>query len=206
MIEWEDTKTGARVPRWKGRLMASRLDPEAEAGEWYRRRKSFVDRVKTIFILGVGGGFHAIEVLRRTSAKVIVIEPEAELGAAVMPPLLEKFGERIKLVCVQRAADLRSNEDVRSALGGSFVVLEHPASVAGYKEFFSECSGQLIGRDWGALTWQWKLKGFADLDSEPKVSRSETPLSIYDLDATQLARESTEREKMIIKALRELVK
>lgn len=206
MIEWQDAKSGARVPRWKGRLLASRLDPEAEARDWFLRRTSFVERVKTVIVLGVGGGFHISEILRRTSASVVVVEPEAELGLAVMPALIEKFGERVKMVCVQRAADLRNNDQVRSALGSSFIVLEHPASVAGSREFFSECAGQLIAREWGTLTWQWKLKGFPDLDSQPKVSRCEEPLTIYDIENTELVRDSAEREKMIFKALRELVK
>lgn len=205
MIEWENSRSGARIPRWNGRLMASKLDPEAEARDWMSRRTLFIDKVKTVFVLGVGGGFHIAELLRKTDAQVIVVEAEAELAAAVIPGLLERFPKRVALVCVSRAAELRSDETVRSGLGTSFVVLQHPPSIATAREFYAQCFDMLVAREWGFLNWQWRLKGFAALDSEPRVGGTEA-LSIYDLENTELVRDSVEREKMLLRALRELVK
>jgi hypothetical protein len=44
------------------------------------------------------------------------------------------------------------------------------------------------------------------LDSYPRIIASDEPLTIYDLESTELVQDSAERERMIIKALRELVK
>lgn len=205
-LVWETSRNGARVPSWKGRLLASRLDPHTEARDWILQRLAFLEKVKTVFVLGLGGGFHVREILLRSTARVIVIERESEITAAVMPALVEEFGSRVTALVVERASDLRGENPVREALQGSFVSLEHPASVAGAREFYSDCSALLAGREWGALTWQWRLKGFADFDPEPRVARSEKALTIHDLEETELVRNSVERERLLLKALRELVK
>lgn len=204
-MEWVLAKSGDQVIRWQGRLLASRVDPSGEARDWFLRRGAFAGKVKSIFILGAGSGFHIVEALKRTTARVIVVEPEQELADAVEPSLAE-FSARVTFACVGSARELRANEAVRAAVAASFIVLEHPASVSLDRGFFRECSAQLIGRDWGSLSWQWKLNGFPDLDSQPRITQNDKPLTIYDLEQTELVQDSAERERMLLKALRELVK
>lgn len=205
MIEMVTAKSGERVIRWQGRLLASRIDPVKEAAEWFQRRVAFTAKVKAIFILGAGSGFHIRETLQRTQARVLVIEPNPELLQAVEKDFSDCAG-RIRFIGPESARELRSNIDVRAAVGASFVVLEHPASVQISREFFAECSAQLLGRDWGNLNWQWSLKGFPALDSRPRIDAGDSALSIYDLEQTELVQDSDERERMLLKALRELVK
>ncbi len=205
-LVWETSQTGLQVPRWKGRLLASRLDPEQEARAWVQRRTTFLEKTQTVFVLGLGGAFHVREVLRRSAARVIVIERESEIAAAVMPGVLDEFGPRVGVVVVERPSDLRGEGLIREGLVTSFLTLEHPPSVAGAREFYSACAALLVGREWGALTWQWRLKGFADFESQPRVERSDKALTIYDLEQTELVRNSVERERLLLKALRELVK
>lgn len=205
MIQVITAQSGDQVIRWHGRLLASKVDPVAEAREWFVRRLAFVSKVKSIFILGAGSGFHIAEAARSTTARILVIESEPELIKAVKPKLAE-FGSRVTLHNFSAAKELRADDSVREAVKGSFVVLEHPASVSLDREFFADCSAQLLGREWGSLNWQWKLKGFADLDSQPKITSNESPLTIYDLEQTELVQDSAERERMLIKAIRELVK
>lgn len=205
MIDWVTAKSGDKVIRWQGRLLASRVDPSGEAREWFLRRLSFVTKVKSIFVLGAGSGFHLVELARRTPARILIIEPEMEIVDAVKP-LIAEFGARVSWLSVGSARELRAIADVRTAVAASFVVLEHPPSLSLDRGFYRECSAQLLGRDWGSLSWQWKLKGFADLDSQPRINSVEEPLTIYDLDQCELVQDSAERERMLIKALRELVK
>jgi hypothetical protein len=57
------------------------------------------------------------------------------------------------------------------------------------------------------LNWQWQLKGHGSLDTQLKIgAEGDAALTIYDLDNTELSQNSEDRERMIIKALRELVK
>lgn len=206
MIDFVTAKTGERVIRWHGRLLASRLNPILEAERWLQQRLPFISKVKTIVILGAGSGFHIRECALKTKARIVVIERNLELIEAVAKEL-EKLQSRIEFVNIEASRELRANAGIRAAVGASFVVLEHPASLQGEREFYQECAAQLIGRDWGNLNWQWALKGFPALDSQPRIDGGgDSTLSIYDLEQTELVQDSEERERMLLKALRELVK
>lgn len=205
-LTWEKSQTGVTVPRWEGRLLASRIDPWQEAASWAQRRWPFINKVKSVIVLGVGGGFHVVAAAERSSAQIVVVEKERELLNAIWPDLEKRLGDRLTFVQVERPSDLRASPLIRQALGASFTVLEHPPSVATSREFYSECSSILLGREWGSLTWQWRLRGLPDFDSEPKLTRGQNALSIHDLSETRFMRESTEKEKLLLQALRELVK
>jgi hypothetical protein len=194
---------GDPVLKFNGRLMASRFDPRGEAVQWVDRRLCFLDKVKTIFILGAGSGYHLGELADRSQADLIVIEPCSELIRAV-EGLRRSDRSRVHFECVQTGKALRSSARVRKALTASFVVLVHAPSREGRETVFAELQAQLLGRDWGSLSWQWRLQNFAELDSRPRVSSER--LTIYDLEQTELVQDSSEREKLLLKALRELVK
>ncbi|MGE4131755.1 MAG: hypothetical protein AB7F86_08950 [Bdellovibrionales bacterium] len=188
-----------------GRLLASRLDPYAEAEAWLDKRSLLLDRVRGVFVLGAGSGYHLQALWKRTDAQILVIEREADLARAVHS-LFPESKERVEWIMAQDLSDVRTDKTVRKAIAQSFVVLEHYPSQFDHPEFYQECKRLLVGRNWGSLTWQWKLKGLPALDETPRVSQTGEPLSIYDLEQTELVQNSDEREKLLIKALRELVK
>jgi hypothetical protein len=205
VIEIITGERGFKVVRRDGRLMASRFDPKAEAAAWVERRLSFLDKVKTVFVLGWGSGYHVEALRAATRAKIIVIEPETaviEAAAEIVPDVLAK----VETVCVQTGRELRAARAVREGIKQSFLVLTHPASKASQPGFFRDCEAQLNGREWGALTWQWQVKEGPAFDSTPRVESQKEPLTIYDLEQTELVQNSEERERMLFKALRELVK
>ncbi len=205
MIEMVRAQNGSVVVKDDGRLLSSAVDPQAEAGEWIARRRSFLDKVKVIFVLGAGSGYHIAELQKCSAAQIVVLDSSEKVIAAVRE--IHQFAEiRVKFECVQRGKALRSLESVKSGVAVSFTVLQHAPSVAGDPEFYRECQNLLNGREWGGLHWQWQLKGFSALDSQPKIHSGELPLTIYDLDSTELVQNSEERERMLVKALRELVK
>ena len=206
MIEKIQAQNGRDVLRYQGRLLASTFDPEAEARAWVSRRPGFLDHVKAIFILGAGSGYHIAELARQTTARLVVVEHSPELARAVIeihgfqPP-------KVRFEILAKPADLRSNDIIRDAVKNSFVVLTHPATRACHPEFYAECERQFLARDWGSLNWQWQLKGHGSLDSQTQLSADNaSPLTIYDLEKTELSQNSEQRERMLIKALRELVK
>lgn len=204
MIEVVAGEQGNSVLRFEGRLLASRYDPRSEAIQWVERRLCFLDKVQTVFVLGAGSGYHLEELHRRCKADLVVIEPSQELIEAVIR--LNQFDmARISFECVQTVRDLRSSPRIRKALSASFMVLVHPASREKREQLFDEIHAQLLGRDWGSLTWQWRLQGLADLDSQPRIDARDG-LTIYDLEQTELVQDSNERERLLFKALRELVK
>ncbi len=203
LIEQLVAKNGDSVLRVKGRLLASRFDPRKEATDWVARRLSFIDKVKTLIILGAGSGYHIFELMVRTRAEILVLEPSLDLFEVVQR--LHTFdSSRVRFENVQSAKGLRATASVRQAVKESFRVLVHPSSRSGREKIFDELQAQLIARDWGSLTWQWKLQGLGDLAETLRVDAGK--LTIYDLEQTELVQNSVERERLLIKALRELVK
>ena len=205
MIEAVSAENGSRVLRYEGRLLSSAVDPQCEARGWLSRRQGLLSRVKTVFVLGAGSGYHIAELVAQTSSSIVVVEYSAELIEAV-DDIHGFSSKRVRLECVQTAKALRASAQVRANVAESFLVLQHGPSMALQSAFYQDCKNQLVGRDWGSLTWQWQLKGLAPLDAQPKIHGGDEALSIYDLDNTELVQNSEERERMLFKALRELVK
>ena len=205
MIERVSTPSGEDVIRFRGRLLASRFDPRREAAAWLEARRPFLRSVKSVFVLGLGSGHHVEELARATPARLIVLEtqePIARLGAE-----LRAFDpKRVAVVEVGSARALRADENVQKAVRESFVVLSHAPSLAVDPELYEECRAQLLGRDWGSLNWQWKMRNGPSFDRVARHEPNAAPLTIYDLEQTELVQDSEERERLLFKALRELVK
>ncbi len=206
MIEIIDAANGEKVIRFGGRLLASRFNPRQEAREWIDRRPEFLEKVRTVIVLGMASGHHVAELLDRTDAKILVIDTHEQILTASQG--LHMFpASRVTFEHVKTARELRASMQVKKAVLGSFVVLMHPASLLIDAKVYEECRAQLLGRDWGALTWQWKLRNAPGFDAHSRIDRaSDMPLTIYDLEQTELVQNSEEREKLLFKALRELVK
>lgn len=206
MIEILSAENGEKILRANGRLLASRYNPSQEAKDWLSRRTDFIDKVRTIIVLGLGSGHHVLELLAQTQAQILIIDVDKEIVEATSN--LHRFpSDRLKIEVVQRASELRRLTSIKKAVTESFVVMTHPASLAAAPKIYEECRQQLLGRDWGTLNWQWNLRGVSGFDTTAKVSSvSDKALTIYDLEQTELVQNSEEREKLLFRALRELVK
>jgi len=205
MIEMVEARNGRQVLRWDGRLLASSVDPVSEARQWLGSRRAFLDKVNTVFVLGAGAGYHVHELMTQTIAKVVVLECHGDLVSAVRA--LHAFdSSRVGFVKFSKARDLRADPRVRSGISESFVVLQHAPSMSLRPDVYEECLSLMLGRDWGSLNWQWQVKGFAPLETRPRIHTDREPLTILDLEKTELVQDSVERERMLVKALRELVK
>ena len=191
------------VLRHEGRLLASSVNPQHEAREWLQRRQPLTSGIQTIFVLGAGSGYHLLELIHATPAQIVVLDYYPEIIAQVRA--VHAFpGDRIHFEDLQNAKHLRKAETVREAIKNSFLVLAYPPSLVAQTAFYRDCHKQLLGRDWGSLSWQWQLSGHSCLDQQAKIGSED--LTIYDLENTELVQNLTEREAMLIKALRELVK
>lgn len=206
MIEIVNAVNGEKVIRYDGRLLASRFDPIKEAQEWLNGRGDFLANIRTVIVLGLGSGHHISALLQKTSARILVLEANEEIFEAGQS--IQSFDPlKVRIEHVTSAKALRSSDAVKAAVKESFVVLVHPASQAVNSELYESCRTQLLGRDWGSLNWQWHLTGSPAFDSTPRIdAKSEEALTIYDLEQTELVQNSEEREKLLFKALRELVK
>ncbi|HMN69471.1 MAG TPA: hypothetical protein PKC28_13095 [Bdellovibrionales bacterium] len=206
MIEiLEAEQGGAKVLRVDGCLTASRVAPVKEAREWLARRREFLDKVKTVFVLGLGSGHHVRALRESCRARIVVVEANADIVS--MHAELGIVPADVQVLHADSLRALRGNERVRELVTASFVVLTHPASVARGAEVYHEFRRLLIGRDWGTLNWQWNMRNGPSLDGTTRISgEDQAPLTIYDLEQTELVQNSEEGERLVFKALRELVK
>lgn len=206
MIEIVYAEDGEKVIRYDGRLLASRFNPKKEAQDWLGGRGEFLANVRTVIVLGLGSGHHISALLEKTSARILVLEANEEIFEAGQR--LQNFDPmKVRIEHVTSAKALRSSDAVKAAVKESFVVLAHPASLSVNGDLYESCRAQLLGRDWGSLSWQWNLTGAPAFDTNPRVdSKTQEALTIYDLEQTELVQNSEEREKLLFKALRELVK
>jgi hypothetical protein len=205
LIEIVSAETGEKVLRFQGRLLASRFDPRREAREWIASRKKFLGKVRSVFVLGLGSGHHIGELLEATQAKIVVLEASADILQASFD--LKAFDSgRVSLHHISSARNLRKIEEVKAAVTQSFIVMTHAPSFSLFPEIYKDCQTQLIARDWGNLNWQWKLRGAADFDRTPRIDGTGETLSLHDIEQTELVQNSEEREKILFKALRELIK
>lgn len=205
MIEIISAANGEKVIRYDGRLLASRFNPGQEARDWIERRREFLSKVRTVIVLGMASGHHVAELLQQTQGKILVIDTQAEILEAAAK--LHDFpAGRVTVECVRNARELRASGPVKKAVAESFVVLAHPSSALLDGKVYEECRAQLLGRDWGSLTWQWKLRDAPDFDNHARIDAGPKALTIYDLEQTELVQNSEERERLLFRALRELVK
>ena len=198
------TTGAAPVLAQDGRLLASARDPRGEAEAWVKRRLSFLKRVRGVFVLGIGSGYHIAALRQATPAKIVVIEHSADLHAAVTKLNLFDLGQA-HVVVAANTRELRASNAVQILIEDSYVVLVHGPSRAGAPKFYAAAHKQLIGRDWGALNWAWKLKGLPELGPVTRIG-GEGLLTIHDLAKSELVAAGAERERMLVKALKELVK
>lgn len=205
MIEILDAVEGGKVIRFEGRLLASRFAPVREAREWLASRMDYLKQVKHIVVLGLGSGHHIQQLVKDTTAQILVIELNSEIISAT-EAWLDFPKDRVKIEHFANARALRASESVKRSVRESFVVLAHPPSLSLNPSLYEECRAQLLGREWGALNWQWNLRNGPGFDANPRIDGGGAPLTIYDLEQTELVQNSEEREKLLLKALRELVK
>lgn len=200
MIERLRAESGDEVLRLNGRLLASRFDPKREARDWLAARREFIASVRSIFVLGLGCGFHVHELRGACAAEILVLEANADL--------VNSFAgaDRVRVLHLSSARELRAMDEVKRGVRESFVTLTHAPSFASNPEFYTACRTQLLGREWGALSWQWRMRNGPDFDRVPRIEGGNSPLTIHDLEQTELVQNSEERERLLLRALRELVK
>lgn len=139
-VELGDSKTGAPTLRVDGLQFHSRYNPEQEAGR-------LVDSVdlkaeSPVLVIGVGLGYHVLELLRRGHA-VLVIEPDRDmLKLAVDGPMAGTS-------CLLGAGPLPeagANADLDAFLSREPQLLVHPPTAQRHPEFVADLQRTVAAR------------------------------------------------------------
>lgn len=116
------------VPLINKTLIHSAVDPHKEASQLIDHEWDKLKDVQSIIVLGLGGGFHIAELLKRKNFNIFVIEAEKELISAMNA----RWPELMKQIDV--FADYPSGQLVRElqsagAFTNAYAILKHPTSI-----------------------------------------------------------------------------
>ncbi|MDZ4678111.1 MAG: hypothetical protein SGI74_11465 [Oligoflexia bacterium] len=111
-----------------GTLLHSSVNPEKEAISFIDAEWSKINSLKSLIVLGVGGGFHIRELLKRKKFHIVIIDSNRELVDAIIEKQPEFLGSAEILAGVPPAQICREPSVIK-ALSGSYCILRHPASV-----------------------------------------------------------------------------
>jgi hypothetical protein len=116
------------IPLLNKTLIHSSVDPHKEAAQLVDHEWERLKDVHTVIVLGLGGGFHIAELLKRKNFNIYVIEAEGALIAAMS----ERWPELMRQIDV--FADYPSGQLIQEmqssgAFTHTYATFKHPACV-----------------------------------------------------------------------------
>lgn len=186
MLEVVTTKCAETSLSLDGKLLASKIDPRAEAKKWVANQLESLHGIKTAIVLGAGAGYHLAELkIAAPHLNLIAIEKNKALISHHEKNLeLVRFG--IKVISAQ--GDLLSHLLIQQALQSSYKVLLHPAGAITFKDESLYLKDLLNGRTQEGLEKITALRSWAAI----KVDSKKALISFNDVD---LKKRTSDQEK-----------
>ena len=206
MIETATAKNGSLIYLKDGKYLASSFDPQKEAEAWWKTCSQRAKYARTVFVLGLGAGYH-IQVLKRELAqtKIVVIEPDQELVTIYQ----STNSEELEILCEQDWRRLFNYSPVSSGVQSTYAVLLHPPSYGVETEYFGNAYKFLLGRSMDGLFALLKNRPdlLAELDEAKlaDLARSPDPVSIRTITKAMKAKAYADQDRRIWKVLEELL-
>jgi len=205
-LEFINAKDGGFVPVLDGKALHSTVNPKLEAEKLVRDEIEHLSGVRTVVVLGLGGGYHVEELRKAVPATVLVIEAEKDIALAVQdknPGLLEE----VQVIAGLSPSLLATEKDVLKAMSGGFGFFKHPASLRMRPAYYKSVLQMLTSRAFGSLkTLSSENPDLAKFFSSLEISEDENATLPRIEEAIQRRTQPLDEASMIWMALRELVK
>jgi hypothetical protein len=146
VIEWIKTASGESTLRFRGKFLASSIDPVKDGKVWASRQMSVLQGLRSVFVLGSGSGHHLIALKNlRPDLRVLALETNKELLEATRSQLrVALLG--IELTYAKNLSELLLVPSVREALRSSYAVVLGPSATItdpdGYKTMAADLNGR----------------------------------------------------------------
>jgi hypothetical protein len=211
MLEWERDHNGNSIPKWNGNLLASKMNPEKEAQAWLERQSEKLDGQDTIFVLGLGAGFHVSALRARYNhSRIVVIETIKPIAEATLIT-------DVLIWTPDSPADIFAQPEIPEIFSKRFAILRHGPSCRASPVQYSEIEGFLTGRDPRSLAFHLQFRPadakFFERIALPILKKrglvsvgSATPLSIRNILTSLVTSGDFSDEARIWLALGELIK
>ncbi len=211
-ITTEKARSGHAVMKKNGKWLASSIDPVREAQQWSDTVRISVEETETIIVLGLGCGYHVVELLKICpKSYLLIIECDLKVKEKALqfcPALADA-----SIVVEANWMNLVSHSMIRDALGGAYRVVKHAPSFAIgalESEYFEAVDGLLRGRDMLSFLHLLKVRPeiLCLLDTEllGDTERFQgEAMSIKTMQKLFTQRPNTSRERRLWRVLEELV-
>ena len=203
MITVETTRSGHSVLRKNGRLLGSSIDPMREAQQWSEK----VGAKTPVVILGLGAGYHVIELMKRAAGRVLTIEGDAEVveqALQLCPGLVRR-----DILVEPDWQKLIQTVRFRDAIQGVFEIAAHGPSIQIEPDYFLNVERLLLGRDKISFLLQLKMRpellALLDPASIEALATSFDAISVKTVKKLFSARADHSTERKLWRVLEELV-
>lgn len=206
MIETAQAKNGSLIHLKDGKYLASSFDPQKEAEAWWVNCLRLTKHARTLFVLGLGSGYH-IEVAKREvpNAKIVVIEPDQELIKLYQAT----NSSESEILCEQDWRRLLQHSSVSNGVQNKYAVLLHPPSLSVEKEYFENAQKFLLARSveglFALLKTRPDLLSQLDETKFEDLARSAESVSIRTIMKLMKAKAYADQDRRIWKVLEALL-
>lgn len=197
MLEWQDSKLGAKVPIFKQKRLASLNDPILEAQRWVQNHH--VQKGENLIVFSFGGGFHIDELIKLTK-NVIIIEFNRSIPIKTDCDVFQTHTEVSQLMDMIDVSKYR--------------ILEFKPAMQFFREDYALAKWNFLARTSSGFKKQMRFinnelaKDFMNLDLVESTSlpSGQKLLSIKDIKEKISKLEKIDKDLLIFNALGELVK
>ncbi len=164
MIQSSHSRSGHWIFKLDGTLMASRNDPVSQAQSWIENQKpicndeAYMGKQRTLFVLGLGCGYHVLALLRKCSrAQIVVIEARNETLEWVFNHVERSWESRVTMIVGEEPHRYFDTSKAKLLLRNPYCVLPYAPAMRKEERFYSEWQQYLLARDGKSLEAQMKL-------------------------------------------------
>ncbi len=145
MMEVKLSQTGFPILLVEGKPLVSQRDPLKEAKAWVDLHKTQFTAVNSVFVLGVGCGYHLVALQETFHGRIVAIESNLNFLSFAREHLSLNLTDVYLLPWVTWDS-FRDDRKVREAIGGTYAVINHLPSQTTARAVYREIQDLLIGR------------------------------------------------------------
>ena len=206
MVEFRVSRKNHRYFTYNGRHICSSVDPEHEAREWVKGLNDSLRSAKTIVVLGLGNGFHVVELEKAyPSSRIVVIETRMDMLAPCQG--LQGLSMSSTDVIIAESLDvLKAQSRIKKVLQSSFAVVQYRPVTNTDAKLFEQFYELLIGRSEDSFRFHLMTRKdwLRNVNSTSDNQNADKWLGIHDLQGS-LSEDANYSDYHLVQALRELV-
>ncbi len=151
------SQTGVPVFKLDERLLCSRFDPVKEAKSWVEFHSEDFANTQTIVLLGLGSGYHAVEILKRfPQKKLIVLELNDQLAHQVMA--FHRLDLASAQIITGSVSEINKSSRLQKALSQIYCVVDFKSATALDSDNYESLKNYLVARERLGLQYQLRLR------------------------------------------------